>query len=93
MKKPVIGVTPSHEPDSSEINVRFSYLDAVAAGGGIPLVFPLKLEQEDILRLASLCDGFLLPAGRMYTPSALGRTPMKNAVMYLFTGIPSNWRC
>ena len=72
MKKPVIGVTPSHEPDSSEINVRFSYLDAVAAGGGIPLVFPLKLEQEDILRLASLCDGFLFTAGPDVHPFRFG---------------------
>lgn len=72
MKKPVIGVTPSHEPDSSEINVRFSYLDAVAAGGGIPLVFPLKLEQEDILRLASLCDGFLFTGGPDVHPFRFG---------------------
>ena len=72
MKKPVIGVTPSHEPDSSEINVRFSYLDAVAAGGGIPLVFPLKLEQEDILRLASLCDCFLFTGGPDVHPFRFG---------------------
>ena len=72
MKKPVIGVTPSHEPDSSEINVRFSFLDAVAAGGGIPLVFPLKLEQEDILRLGSLCDGFLFTGGPDVHPFRFG---------------------
>ncbi len=73
MKKPVIGITPSHEPNSEEINVRFSYLDAVAAGGAIPFVFPLKLEKEDISRLASLCDGFLFTGGPDVHPFRYGQ--------------------
>ena len=63
MKKPVIGITPSHNTDNDAISVRPTYLRAIAPAGGLPVLLPLEIPEEDLRQLGSLCDGFLFSGG------------------------------
>lgn len=63
MKKPVIGITPSHNTDNDEISVRPTYLRAIEAAGGLPILLPLEVSAEDLKQLSGLCDGFLFSGG------------------------------
>ena len=47
MKKPLIGLTPSHNTDNHDIQMRPTYLKAVTAAGAIPVVLPLTSSEED----------------------------------------------
>ena len=46
MKKPVIGITPSHNTDNDEISVRPTYLRAIEAAGGLSILLPLKYQRK-----------------------------------------------
>ena len=63
MKKPVIGITPSHNTDNDEISVRPTYLRAIEAAGGLSILLPLEVSAEDLKQLSGLCDGFLFSGG------------------------------
>ena len=51
MKKPVIGITPSHNTDNDEISVRPTYLRAIEAAGGLPILLPLEVSAEDLKQI------------------------------------------
>lgn len=40
IKKPVIGITPSHNTENDDISLRPTYLRAILAAGGVPVVLP-----------------------------------------------------
>ena len=63
MKKPVIGLTPSHNTDNDDISLRPTYIRAIEAAGGVPFVLPLEIAKEDLHQLADLCQGFLFTGG------------------------------
>lgn len=63
MNKPVIGITPSHNTENDDISLRPTYLRAIAAAGGLPVVLPLEAGSEDLRQLTALCDGFLFSGG------------------------------
>ena len=63
MKKPVIGITPSHNTDNDEISVRPTYLRPIEAAGGLSILLPLEVSAEDLGQLSRLCDGFLFSGG------------------------------
>ena len=63
MKKPVIGITPSHNTENDDISLRPTYLRAVQAAMAIPVVLPLEITQEDLGQLVHMCDGFLFSGG------------------------------
>lgn len=63
MKKPVIGITPSHNTDNDDINLRPTYIRAVMAAGGIPIVLPLEIADSDLPLYVQMCQGFLFSGG------------------------------
>lgn len=63
MSKPLIALTPSHDTDTDDLAMRSTYLKAVAAAGGIPVVLPLEPAEEDLECLADTFDGFLFSGG------------------------------
>ncbi len=63
MKKPFIGLCPSHNLETNDLAMRYTYLDAVAHGGGIPLVLPLKASREDLAAIVEKMDGIILIGG------------------------------
>lgn len=69
MYKPIIGVTPLYDTEKNSIWMLPGYLDAITAAGGIPFIMPLAPQQEDIPRLAQLCDGFLFTGGHDVNPT------------------------
>lgn len=63
MRKPLIGLTPSHDTEKGDISMRPTYLKAIQAAGGIPIVLPLTPSKEDLLQLTNSLDGFLFTGG------------------------------
>lgn len=63
MTKPLIALTPSHNTENDDISLRPTYLRAITAAGGIPMVLPLEISDEDLARLTQIFDGFLFTGG------------------------------
>ncbi|MBO4789659.1 MAG: gamma-glutamyl-gamma-aminobutyrate hydrolase family protein, partial [Oxalobacter sp.] len=69
---PVIGVTPLWDAARKSVWMLPEYLDGVKATGGIPIVLPLDLSEEDADRMVELCDGFLFTGGQDVSPALYG---------------------
>lgn len=72
MKKPIIGLTPSHNTDTNELQMRPTYLKALTAAGAIPIVLPLTASSGDLKQLAEALDGFLFTGGPDVHPFLFG---------------------
>lgn len=78
MNKPVIGLTPSHNPDNDDLSMRPTYIRALEAAGAIPLILPLELSGDDLRQLSGLCQGFLFTGGPDPHPFLWGEETHKN---------------
>ena len=78
MKKPIIGITPVHILENDDIAQRPTYMRAVAAAGGIPILLPLEGKTEDWAQLTSMCDGFLFSGGPDIHPFLFGEETQAN---------------
>lgn len=72
MKKPLIGLTPSHNTENQDISMRPTYLKALKAAGAIPVVLPLEASREDLAQLVEVLDGFLFVGGPDVHPFLFG---------------------
>lgn len=72
MTKPLIGITPVHNLENDDIAQRPTYLRAIAASGGIPILLPLEGTAEDWAQLTSVCDGLLFSGGPDLHPFLFG---------------------
>jgi len=54
----------------------FSYINAVRAAGGIPVLLPHGAGQDELMALAGRLDGLLLPGGEDVDPGAYGEAPL-----------------
>ena len=61
---PIIGVTPLWDEERKSIWMLPDYLDGIRAAGGIPVVLPLEMSEEDADRIVETCDGFLFTGGQ-----------------------------
>jgi putative glutamine amidotransferase len=71
--RPIIGLT-TYRKNSRDTNrplfgLMRAYVEAVAAGGGIPLLIPLGLSDEDLLTIVRRVDGLVLPGGGDIDPN------------------------
>ena len=55
-KKPIIGITPSHNTENNDTSLRPTYPKAIAAAGGLPILLPLECSDEDIKQFMDVCD-------------------------------------
>lgn len=68
-KTPLIGITAATLPNNvhdwgpTAVGQLNTYVEAVIAGGGVPMILPLLLDDELINLLVDTCDGFLLAGG------------------------------
>jgi putative glutamine amidotransferase len=66
-KRSIIGITTyrKHSRDTNRpmFGLMRDYVQAVTAGGGIPLLIPLGLDEEDLLLIIERLDGLILPGG------------------------------
>lgn len=63
MKKPLIGLTPSHNIENDSIHLGPFCLRAIEMAGGIPVVLPLETEKSDMEQLTEHLDGILFTGG------------------------------
>lgn len=73
--QPIIGIMATiHElndvPGFTRLNN--TYVLSVSQAGGIPIVIPTCLTENEISRIVDLCDGFLFSGGIDITPSFFG---------------------
>lgn len=79
-KLPIIGCTTYRKliPQNRPIDIYGlmpSYTEAISAAGGIPILIPLGLSEEDLWAIFGRVDGILLPGGGDVEPSIYkGRT-------------------
>ena len=63
-RNPIIAVTPLWDDERKSIWMLPDYLDGIKAAGGIPVVLPLEMSEDDADRIVKTCDGFLFTGGQ-----------------------------
>jgi len=72
MKKPMIGVTPLWDAERQSVWMLPDYLDGIKAAGGLPVVLPLEMSEEDANQVVEACNGFLFTGGQDVSPKLYG---------------------
>ncbi|OZU87667.1 gamma-glutamyl-gamma-aminobutyrate hydrolase [Virgibacillus indicus] len=73
--KPLIGVTSSMEVDQSHYSVTNRNIKAILKAGGVPVMLPYLLEDEDIGQIAGEIDGLYATGGYDIDPTLFGEEP------------------
>ena len=72
MSAPLIGITcnytPAEDGKFGTLSAGESYVQAVLGGGGLPVIIPVGLSQEDLRSLFARLDGLLLTGGADVDP-------------------------
>jgi len=68
MKKPLIGVIPLHDIGRKSLWMLPGYFDGIRDAGGLPVMLPMTLPEEDLRDLCGRFDGFLLTGGQDVDP-------------------------
>lgn len=71
-KSPIIGVTPLWDAERKSVWMLPEYLEGVKATGGVPVVLPIEMSDEDANRIVETCDGFLFTGGQDVAPELYG---------------------
>lgn len=69
MTKPIIGVTALFDDDRDSIWMLPSYLNVITDLGGIPVILPIIDNENDIRRIVSKFDGFVITGGQDVNPA------------------------
>ena len=82
MSKPLIGIscdlleqTMANNRKRQVQKLNDSYVEAVKGSGGIPVIIPNGLNDEDIKELSEKLDGFIFSGGGDIDPEAYGKEP------------------
>lgn len=68
MKKPLIGVIPLHDIGRDSLWMLPGYFDCIRDAGGLPVMLPLSMPENDLRDLYGRFDGFLLTGGQDVDP-------------------------
>ena len=71
-KSPIIGVTPLWDAERKSVWMLPDYLDGIKAAGGLPIVLPLEMTENDADQIVATCDGFLFTGGQDVAPELYG---------------------
>ena len=71
-KSPIIGVTPLWDAERKSVWMLPDYLDGIKAAGGLPIVLPLEMTENDANQIVAFCDGFLFTGGQDVAPELYG---------------------
>lgn len=72
--KPIIGITASL--DNGKMTVDRTNSDAIFRAGGVPLVLPYTVDENEIEQLVDRIDGLLLTGGGDIDPTLFGEEPL-----------------
>lgn len=75
--KPIIGIMPLFDDERDSIWMLPGYMDGIRFAGGLPVILPLKADNEDIAQICTVCDGFLFTGGQDVNP-AMYNEQMRN---------------
>jgi len=78
MSKPLIGVTTTHLPSKSGhplLTAAEAYTQSIQHAGGLPVLLPLDMDQEEMQALLEHLDGVLLTGGGDMDPARYGGQP------------------
>ena len=70
MKKPIIGIMPSH--DGKYMKLKSTYHEAIWNAGGVPLTLSYTTDENRLSEYIELCDGFLFSGGLDLNPALYG---------------------
>ena len=56
------------------------YMDGISQAGGIPVIFPFSVDEQELDQLISLCDGFVFTGGHDVSPMFYGEEPLVGLV-------------
>lgn len=72
MRRPMIGVVPLIDEEKESYWMLPGYMTGIETAGGLPVMLPLALDEEEIMQLAESMDGFLFTGGQDVSPSLYG---------------------
>ncbi len=75
MMKPVIGITCVHDWAEGRHRQNDTYISAVSKAGGIPILLPCQIDENDIEEHLALLDGLLVSGGPDADPRYFGEEP------------------
>ncbi len=70
--KPLIGITPQYDTEASRAWIRSTYVNAVIAAGGIPVMLDQYTDADTVLSLSARLDGLLFSGGCDIHPKYYG---------------------
>ena len=79
--KPIIGVMPLVDEEKDSLWMLPGYMDGISIAGGIPVMFPLTADSEDISELLDKVDGILLTGGHDVDPTLYGEKMVCSSVI------------
>lgn len=79
--KPIIGVMPLWDDEKDSIWMLPGYLDGISQAGGIPVIFPLCADEQEVDRLTAVCAGFLFTGGHDVSPDYYHEEPLESLVV------------
>ncbi|MCR5659578.1 MAG: gamma-glutamyl-gamma-aminobutyrate hydrolase family protein [Bacteroidales bacterium] len=80
-KSPIIGVTPLWDAERKSVWMLPDYLEGIKAAGGVPVVLPIEMSEEDANRIVETCNGFLFTGGQDVTPELYGTTDATGTIV------------
>lgn len=80
--KPIVGVTPLFDEEKDSIWMLPAYMEGIREAGGIPIVLPLEVTDEELNQVYELCDGFLLTGGQDINPVRYGKAISEKCGVY-----------
>ncbi len=79
--KPVIGVMPLVDEKKDSLWMLPGYMDGISAAGGIPLMFPVTDDAEELAVLLGKVDGVLFTGGHDVDPAIYGEEVLDSSVV------------
>ena len=76
MMRPVIGVMPLMDQERESLWMLPGYFDVLTEAGGLPVMFPLTKNEEQIRQLIDMADGILFTGGHDVSPELYGENPV-----------------
>lgn len=73
--KPIIGITASMETDETAYMINHHNIMAITTTGGIPVMLPYLLVEDDVVQIADQLDGLYATGGYDIDPTLFGEEP------------------
>lgn len=78
--KPVIGVMPLWDDEKQSQWMLPGYLDGIRTAEGLPVIFPMTTDKQEIIQLCNMCSGFLFTGGHDVGTDFYGETAIPGMV-------------